>query len=578
MISFRVVLAARIPYFRARFDSGLFSSLDQITLDTIKDSVLQLVIGYCYKGTIHLDRWEEVCKILIAADYLQLETLKEECEIILRKELCVENCVELCNLSNTYSCALLKEKATEFAGVHWSHVTEHSTWINLNKSTLQELVLMDQLNTSDEESVLRAVLAWTKHDQKREAHLSTVLTEVRLPLLSTETLAALEQESCVVNSKGCQRLLSEARDYREILSAEKEAGNSNKSKRFKLRERAYFGNSIYVLGMGEDGEGINEGINCDSFFEVYSGVYKEWSEDRSKGWVPATFDNAVVVVNQVIYVLNEVTHITVRVGRKNKYHRRAFFCSYDPSTQRWGLENNGKLPFGTYGNNNSQVDQTAATAVNDCILMAGGIASEPEVYSDDELDDHVYQLPARKEEPLKCAFMYSTITKEWKEVKDMNVGKFEHRMATLHGKAYAIGGRVIDESSYRPIDNEVYDPIVNEWHCIAQMKEGRSSPALVATDSRLAVFGGVLEPDSTGIYTSEWFDPRVGHWQSGVDMPVHSACMAATMLGDEVYLIGGEAVDGQVKQIYVLDQRTEKWRKGPVLRMGRQPCYAVTIH
>jgi len=80
------------------------------------------------------------------------------------------------------------------------------------------------------------------------------------------------------------------------------------------------------------------------------------------------------------------------------------------------------------------------------------------------------------------------------------------------------------------------------------------------------------------IYTSEWFDPRVGHWQSGVDMPVHSAHMAATMIGDEIYLIGGESVDGPVKQIYILDQRTEKWRKGPVLEMGREPCYAVTIH
>lgn len=113
----KVVLAARIPYFKARFDSGLCSS-DQITLESMKFSVLSSVIGYCYKGSISVDSWEEVCEVLIAADYLQLDNLKCECELLLKKEVCVENCVELCNLSNTYSCPLLKDKASEFAGVY----------------------------------------------------------------------------------------------------------------------------------------------------------------------------------------------------------------------------------------------------------------------------------------------------------------------------------------------------------------------------------------------------------------------------------------------------------------------------
>ena len=55
---------------------------------------------------------------------------------------------------------------------------------------------------------------------------------------------------------------------------------------------------------------------------------------------------------------------------------------------------------------------------------------------------------------------------------------------------------------------------------------------------RLVVFGGWTPREVIDIYTSEWYDPRVGVWQGGVDMPIHSTFMDATTMGDEIYLIG----------------------------------------
>ena len=538
VIAHKVVLAARIPFFRARFDSGLFSS-DMITLDTIKHSVLRRVTEFSYKGSIQADSWEDVCDILIAADYLQLETLKEQCELVLQEKMSVENCIFLCNLSTTFNFSILKACAIKFAGIHWPRVTEHTSWVLLNQASLQDLLSMDQLNVSNEDSVLSAALSWIKHDSRRQPYLPTVLSEVRVQLLSATSLAALKQEG---------------QFFSDAVSTN--SGKEPETKRSNLNKRSYFGNSLYVFLYNESTE--------ESNMEIYSAINDQW---KSEYYAPALRDNAVVVVDDIIYVLNQASQFYSGEGRLcsdeiDMDSEFPDFCSYDPSLQKWQQENDGYLA------DRLELDYSAASSVKEYILWAGGGVAQ---------SIHWDSSPS--------AHLFNTVSKEWKAVKDMGMGKLHHRMATLHDIVYCVGGMAADANA---AENEAYNVVINEWNLIQRMHKYRVDTALVATDSKIMAIGGWDTPNCTPNSTTEWFDPRVGRWQMGVDMPIQSEKMGATVLGNEIYLVGGvyykygrpaTYLDSYSLQIYILDQRMEKWRTGPELPgPGGKPCYVVSIN
>lgn len=119
--------------------------------------------------------------------------------------------------------------------------------------------------------------------------------------------------------------------------------------------------------------------------------------------------NSVVALDQVIYILGHIQDVELEVGPDKKHFIDSWFCSYHPSTKNWELENNGKLP------NNLKGTHSAAAIVKDCILLVGGRDTK----ADDRRDPSTYQW-----ESLKSAHLYSTITKEWQQVKDMSVSNF----------------------------------------------------------------------------------------------------------------------------------------------------------
>ena len=547
MNAHKVVLAARIPYFRARFESGLFCS-DEITLETIKYSILQSVIAYCYRGRLEVGSWGEVCEILVAADYLQLETLKQQCELVLKKEVCVENCVELCNFSNTYTCFLLKAHALEFAAIHWSYVTEHPSWVNLNHATLQELMSTGKINVYNEDSVLKALLTWIKHDTNREPYFQFFLSEIRLDLVSPQLLVALEHEPYVVNNQECQKLINAAN-----MSIDLPIAHSEVDPQYflgiegfrKSRLRTYYGKCIYVFGW-------HEGPH-DSTMAVYSDRNKEWSEQN----IPFGLNDeyrSVLTINNVIYLFGETGDMDVDLDADTS----TWLSCYDPSRQKWDRKTNKDL-IEHINKHNSM----AVSNIKDLVIMAGGKVKD-------------------SSSPLKDTYLFNTVTDTFKQVKDMGMGKaFGHRMVTLNDKVYCVGGTTWFSGDYAVAENEVYDVAVNQWHPISRMNHDRlDKMALVATDSRLIAIGG-YERDGKRHYhfNTEWIDPREGVWHNFVDMPYHSKEFGASVLNDEIYMMGGgKSIGGSSKKVFILDQRKNEWRIGPDMCARMCFCIPCTIY
>ena len=108
----KVVLAARIPYFNATFSSGLFQSDEVVLVDSalfkLNESGIENVIQYAYFGQIVCSKeLTDVFNTIVFADYLQIQSLKYECESHLCLHVCMEKCVDIANIAITYNCSRL---------------------------------------------------------------------------------------------------------------------------------------------------------------------------------------------------------------------------------------------------------------------------------------------------------------------------------------------------------------------------------------------------------------------------------------------------------------------------------------
>ena len=141
------ILSAASPVFAAMFQHNLQEAKTRtLTIDDIDASpeVFKRMLSYMYDGKAGcLDDEHFVQKLLVLADRYRIIRLKDECELRLQSIVDIENVLVLLVFAEKYSCAILYEKALEFAADHkklicfqpnWKHLMDKHTPICLELS------------------------------------------------------------------------------------------------------------------------------------------------------------------------------------------------------------------------------------------------------------------------------------------------------------------------------------------------------------------------------------------------------------------------------------------------------------
>jgi len=77
---------------------------------------------------------------------------------------------------------------------------------------------------------------------------------------------------------------------------------------------------------------------------------------------------------------------------------------------------------------------------------------------------------------LSSVERYDPATNVWEAVAPMAAARYDHAVAVLNGKLYAVGG-MFDDSSYLS-SVEQYDPAANAWEVVAPMATTRAGPCV----------------------------------------------------------------------------------------------------
>ncbi|KAF7244822.1 Kelch-like protein 4 [Varanus komodoensis] len=239
----RLVLCAVSDYFAAMFTSDVREAKqEEIKMEGVDPDALRDLVHYAYTGVLELKE-ETIESLLAAACLLQLSQVIEVCCNFLMKQLHPSNCLGIRSFGDAQGCTELLRVAHVYTMEHFTEVIKNQEFLLLPAAEIAKLLSSDDINVPDEEAIFKALMLWVRHDlQDRQRDLGMLLSYIRLPLLSPQLLADLENSPMFTDDLECQKLLMEAMKYHLLP----ERRSMMQSPRTKPRKSTV--GSLYAVG------------------------------------------------------------------------------------------------------------------------------------------------------------------------------------------------------------------------------------------------------------------------------------------------------------------------------------------
>ncbi|XP_021932600.1 kelch-like protein 10 isoform X2 [Zootermopsis nevadensis] len=496
----RVILSACSTYFRYLFTTFDTKEQNEILLQGISSYIMTQILDYVYLRKIHI-HCDNVCQLLVTADYLCVLSVLELCCEFLKHKLGFENCIGIMLFARCYFCTDLENHARRFILRHFVQVSQQSEeLLELPAEELQAIIGSEDLNVKNEKVVWECILRWINHDpDNRKSHFVDLFMNVRIGLLETRFFhEKVRNHPYVKENMACKPMIVEMLTflydvqtitkkaervllpkiaypripqdilfaiggYRDGIPTDViETYDTRADRWINMEEvdpfgpRGYHGTAvigfnIYVLGGFNDVEYLN---SCRCF----NAVTKTWSEVAPMNSCRSYF--CVAVLGEVVYA----------IGGHNGFHRFKTAERYDYNTNQWSLI----APMST------ERSDASATELNGKIYVVGGF------------NGWNY---------MNSAEVYGPETNQWTLISPMLSQRTGVACTALHGCVYAIGGF---NGISRVCSGEKYNPATNTWTQIPEMYEPRSNFAIEVMDDMIFAIGGFGNVDAT--YCVECYD------------------------------------------------------------------------
>jgi kelch-like protein 10 len=125
---------------------------------------MNLILEYIYMRSVNMNQ-ENVCALLVSANYLLIPGLFELCCDFLKSNINLENCIGIMRFARDYSSSL-EVRARCVVMLKFEEVLEQSDeLLELPPEELSAIVGVDEINVESEEVIWDVILRWINHDK-----------------------------------------------------------------------------------------------------------------------------------------------------------------------------------------------------------------------------------------------------------------------------------------------------------------------------------------------------------------------------------------------------------------------------
>lgn len=209
------MLSVSSPFFNAMFNSDMKEKNEkEIRIEEVDGETLELLIKYCYLGTIAINE-DNVEKILSSACRFQMSNVVSACSKFLGKQLHFSNAIGFNIFAEQQSCADLHEISLKFVEKNFMEIYQKSDeFLQLSVQQLANLIQSNNICVTSEEDVFWAVLKWINFLDERKQYISILLPLIKLSQLSPIFIADNIEKLCTTVET--QKMLLDAYKYQLI--------------------------------------------------------------------------------------------------------------------------------------------------------------------------------------------------------------------------------------------------------------------------------------------------------------------------------------------------------------------------
>ncbi|GMT19928.1 hypothetical protein PFISCL1PPCAC_11225, partial [Pristionchus fissidentatus] len=512
----RVLLSARIPFFKAMFCSSMVEcqqpeiNLNNQFCDFDADSIEQL-IAYAYTGRLTITE-QSVQLIMMAANFLHIDAVLDECANFLARRLKVCNAVSIHLFCRSINYTKIEEKVYNFLDKNFVAISETLEFHQLSAYNALAYLQRDSLHVDREEQVFAAICGWIDDDVtgERAKHMAKLLPAVRvshLPVAYIEETMA--KNAHVLADPACISLIDEAKSYHENAEHRCELNS------FKAAARVCdsVNGLVFVVGhVPNTQQGDNASVT-ESAVEMYDPMTDSWT-------VCAPMPSArgrcgLALYDQTIYAMG---------GFDNK-ERLNTVQYYDVKDNKW-TDMQAML---------HKRSNFASVTIDGVVYVCGGYDGQGAL-------------------ALVEAFDVENVKGEWTPMAPMLKMRGAPAGCLLNGKIYVIGGH---DGQQIWSDGECYDPATNNWEPIASMRHRRCRFGVTAMNGKIWAVGGY--DGAAFLKAVESYDPATNTWTTHKLMERRRSRAALVVACGKLFAIGGFDGLNNLTSVVRYDEESDEW-------------------
>ncbi|GMT19929.1 hypothetical protein PFISCL1PPCAC_11226 [Pristionchus fissidentatus] len=513
----KVLLSARIPYFRAMFCSDMLESrAPEVYIYEFDYDTTEQLLEYAYTGCLRLSTLN-VQAIMIGANFLRIDKVLEECGSFLVKRLKIDNAVAIFTFCRSICYAGIESTVLRFIEKHFVLVAQTADFLELCIDDVVFILQRDSLYVDGEEQVFDAVMRWIgfEENEARRQHAARLLSCVRLPRLQPSFLSDfVAHHDLLKDDIKCRDLVDEAKDY--LLMPERRS----LLKSFRTMARVCDEAPALIFAMG----GLASSARLtQSLVEVYDAVTDTWSPSKPMTSVRSRI--GIAVHDRKVFA----------IGGFDGKDRLDLCEAFDTESNEWstmpplhrkrsamatavldgtiyvcgGYDGVSSLAcVETFDTRRRSPEWRPAAAMNKPRSASGSCVLDGVVYVIGGHDGMAIFTGGERFCPEK---------RVWEEIAPMTTKRCRLGVAALNGKIYAAGG--YDGTSFMSTV-ECYDPAKNEWTPVSNMNIRRCRSSLAVSHGKLFVIGGF--DGLNNLSSCEVYDPSRDEWELRSSLKEHA--------------------------------------------------------
>ena len=488
----KMVLSCCSQVFEKMFKSEMKERYENtITLSAdIDGKAVSAAIDFIYSGAISLSN-QNVLQVLAASHYLQIEDLKQFCVKHLSCNVSSATCFDVLSASNLFEIETLQTQVCEFISARFEELHHTEDFKGLSKTDL--MFCLSHLNRNysiDETVICQAIIDWVKFKlATREKDFSDLTSLVNLSKLSATYLRELPTErtenDCLAKVLLSAHLKTQS-EYTEhkILSI---GGLETAAKVIEVYNPSKKGNELLQFEMPTKLSYCNA---TTLFGLTYCLGGENFSKDNQK-----LLQVKINSSSNIVKCKQKASMTCKRSTRASAVFCDTIVVTGGRANGKWLLSTECFLPqvdeWKELANVNNRKENNALVACNENLYDVGG------------------RDGSRSLSSVECL---KGLKEDWNEVANMRAERAYHAVVAHDGYIYAIGGQSKNFGcTYTLVSVEKYDPVVDSWTFVSNMKNARRGHAACVFRGEIFVVGGRNDSNSY-VDDIECYDPSSDVW------------------------------------------------------------------